>query len=265
MVGTLKRPLTSSVVSGQLFGLIMSNNGTDATNDIDIAAGVAADSTNAVTMTLASGLTKRLDANWAVGTNQGMRYSGAAIANTTYHIYLGQSSSGTVDIYADPSATIATVLGHWQAETGGSAYSYIRRIGSIIRSGAAIVAFSQMGDEFLRKVPSLDVDVTTLSTSATLYTLSVPTGIQVGAMLDLAAGKDEDVNVLITSPDQTDSDPATFPYTVFNDAGNSDLWGGTGGVWRTNTSAQVRARSSDDDTWLVITTRGWIDTRGRLA
>ncbi len=50
-------------------GLALSNNTTDATNDIDVAAGKAVDSTGAVVMSLASTMVKRLDANWATGTN----------------------------------------------------------------------------------------------------------------------------------------------------------------------------------------------------
>ena len=43
-------------------GLTLSNNGVDPTNDIDIAAGSAVDGTGVYNMTLASAITKRLDA-----------------------------------------------------------------------------------------------------------------------------------------------------------------------------------------------------------
>src|SRR5690606_22933061 len=47
---------------GHIYGLTLSNNTTDATNDIDIAAGEAAsDGSDPVLMVLASALTKRLD------------------------------------------------------------------------------------------------------------------------------------------------------------------------------------------------------------
>lgn len=45
--------------------------GAAANDDLDIATGGAIDGANAHVMTLASALTERLDANWAVGTNQG--------------------------------------------------------------------------------------------------------------------------------------------------------------------------------------------------
>lgn len=86
-------------------GLILANNGTDATNDIDIAIGSARDSTNAADMVLASALTKQLDATWAVGTNAGMLDVGT-VGNLTYHLYLiKRSDTGVVDVLASLSAT----------------------------------------------------------------------------------------------------------------------------------------------------------------
>lgn len=68
-----------STLPGHLFGLTLSN-GTDATNDIDIAIGQASSNDAAVAdrvlMTRSAALTKRLDAAWAVGTNEGGRDTG---------------------------------------------------------------------------------------------------------------------------------------------------------------------------------------------
>jgi hypothetical protein len=68
-------------------GLTLSNNGSDATNDIDVAAGNTAADTDGGPLILPAVITKRLDAAWAVGTNQGELDTGA-IANTTYHVWL---------------------------------------------------------------------------------------------------------------------------------------------------------------------------------
>jgi len=68
--GVVLGPLMA-VINNYLTGLKLSNNVSDATNDIDIAAGIAADSTNSLMMALSSAITKRLDAAWVVGTNQG--------------------------------------------------------------------------------------------------------------------------------------------------------------------------------------------------
>lgn len=99
---------------GYLAGLGTSNNASDATNDIDIAAGTCRDSTNAKDITLASALTKRLDAAWAVGTGNGWLDIGT-IANGSYHTYaILRSDTGVVDALAsrnpDTTATITMTI-----------------------------------------------------------------------------------------------------------------------------------------------------------
>ncbi len=56
---------------GHLFGLELSNNSIDPTNDIDISEGECRDIANAADIVLASPLTKRLDASWVVGSDNG--------------------------------------------------------------------------------------------------------------------------------------------------------------------------------------------------
>ena len=140
---TQARSNISAALKGHIHGLTLSNNSSDATNDIDIAIGeTGSTQTSPILISISSALTKQLDADWASGDDAGMRYSGAAIANGTYHIYAGCEADGTNgDIYAYPDPAngtdvdgatfIATVLSAWQAETGGSSYAHIRRIGSI--------------------------------------------------------------------------------------------------------------------------------------
>lgn len=253
---------TEAVVPGHLFGLTLSNNATDATNDIDIASGFATDSTGVVSVTC-SAMTKRLDADWSEGTGNGFRYSGAAIANGTYHIYAVWKADGTQDYYADPSATVATVLSHLPAETGGASFVYARRIGSILRASAAIVGFVQLGDEFLRKVPTHDVSVANLGASSVSYPLSVPTGIQVTAIINgyfknASAGK----VLYLRSLDQTDAAAALPYYTAQNAV--ADVIVPFFKNIRTDTSGQIAARADAASCTLGILTSGWIDTRGRL-
>lgn len=243
--------------SGYLYGLTLSNNGSDATNDIDIAAGSAIDSTGAVMIVLAAGITKQLDAAWAVGTNAGGLDTGS-IANTTYHVWLiMRSDTGVVDVLFSTSASSPTMPTN---------YDYKRRIGSIIRESAAIVAFSQDGDTFLRRIPINDVSTNNPGTSAVTPTLSVPAGIKVEALLAIATSNTTPVNAygLLTSPDQAD----TVPAITLNNIGTiiNSRQGGTHRV-RTNTSRQVRYRFAASDASFVIyvTTNGWVDTRGRLA
>lgn len=262
-----------SVISGHLYGCTLSNNGSDATNDIDITAGNCIDSTNAVLMTCAA-MTKRLDANWAAGTNQGFRYSGAAIANTTYHIYAASKADGTQDYYADPSATIATVLTHLQAETGGSAYLYLRRIGSIIRVGAAIKAFVQDGDYFAI-APTFEFSggIGGPTGARTNYTLAnVPTGFVFGADLDVTitdATPAAATYVGVTWPTQAAFTPSVAQHSFMIPAAGIAVpqAGSSRARINTNTSAQVAVEivGTTADHTLYGCTHGWTDTRGRLA
>lgn len=65
-----------------IYGLTLSNNGTDAVNDIDIAAGRCSQLSDAAPLVLASTLTKRLDAAWAVGSGNGGRDTGSIADGT---------------------------------------------------------------------------------------------------------------------------------------------------------------------------------------
>lgn len=247
---------------GYLGGGALSNNGADATNDIDIAVGVARDSTNATNITMAA-MTKRLDADWSAGTGNGMRNSAAAITDTTYHIYAVATAAGAQDYYAHTSETIATVLTALQAESGGASYVYARRIGSIVRSGGAILPFTQRGDDFRLTTPVLDVDTTALSTSSVTYTLaSCPTGIVVQAIGNILVTNASVISFIIRSLTETDSAPSATAAPL-----GTVRTGGTGihdtyYVW-TNTSAQFAARSTAASTTFRWATVGWIDRRGR--
>lgn len=249
---------------GHLAGLALSNNGSDATNDIDIAVGSARDGSDATGMVLTSALTKQLDAAWAVGTNQGGLDTGT-IANTTYHVWLiKRSDTGVVDALFSTSATSPTMPAN---------YDYKRRIGSILRVSAAIVPFSQLGDEFLRKASILDVNAANPGTSAVTRTLSVPTGITVWAIINAGAqnsGTSGSAVLLLSELDRTDeaasasSAPLGNVGRVSNVAG-SQVVSNARIIMRTNTSAQIRSRVdySDASVTIFIATTGWIDRRGR--
>ena len=250
---------------GYIDGCTLSNSSGDATNDIDIAAGVCRDSTNAVDITVPAISGKQLDANWAAGGSAGMRNSGAGITNTTYHIYaVRTAASATADIYAHTSLTVSTVLTALQAETGGSSYAYARRIGSIVRASNAILTFVQVGDEFLWKVASLDRSSLLGGSSAVLQTLTVPTGLQVRALFNIYAAAGQ--GILVSSPDFTDATPSAFIAPIINYRSSTSVANSAGQfLTRTNTSGQVRLRTLDDSAAVYISTMGYYDTRGKDA
>lgn len=257
---------------GYIDGCTLSNNGSDATNDIDIAAGSCRDSTNSVNITVAAMTGKQLDANWAPGGSAGMRYSGAGIANTIYYIYAVAKADGTQDIYADPSATIATVLTHLQAETGGANYIYARYIGAIIRESAAIVPFTQKRNIFQRKS-----HVILGSGSANTYSTTSPT-LGNASLTNFIPSTASRIHVLATTNYQNGAaaNVLVAPATTWGGTNNGPL--GSNGViypiWLTGNNVSVSAwlvLESTNIAWAsgaaggAIACLGWEDNRGQDA
>lgn len=237
-------------------GLIMANNATDATNDIDVSVGFAfSDDASPADMLLASAITKRLDAAWAVGTNQGGLDTGS-IADTTYHVYLiKRPDTGVVDVLFSTSASAPTMPAN---------YTKKKRIGSIVRSGSTIRAFKQrdMGGGVVRTDWSVcinDVNNGSPGTSANTATLSVPTGIEFDAIiyayLETSSGG---AHGLVTPLDITDTTPTAVLYNMVGDTSESC----SRLQVKTNTSAQVRYRQNSGNSPNVkLTTHGFIDAR----
>src|SRR5205823_1441598 len=147
-------------------------------------------------------------------------------------------------------------------------YTKKRRIGSFKTDGTAhIVPFTQLGDEFLWRAAVNNASAATVGTSArTLVTVTVPTGVQVVAIITVEMGSTTtSVGAVLTSPDQTDN---------ASQSGQQDLWANGAGQYassrfniRTGTGAQtaqigIRGNAATIIYW--INTLGWIDTRGRF-
>lgn len=170
--------------SGYLNGLTVSVNVGDPTNDIDIAAGTAAEEgvANPDLMTLVA-MTKRLDAAWAVGTNQGMRATGVAIADGTYHIFeIKRPDTQVVDIAADTSITGANI-----AANTNVAYTQKRRIFSITRVAGVIRPFDQNGD-IVKYRSGVLAQSSIASSGAVLQTMPVPIGLSLGVLANIDLG-----------------------------------------------------------------------------
>lgn len=251
----------ASAPRGYISGLTLSN-GTDATNDINIASGVARDSTNADSLTLGSTITKQLDAAWAVGTAQGGLDTGS-IANDVYHMWLiKRPDTGVVDVLFSASATSPTLP---------SNYTLKRRIGSVIRVAGALLLFKQYGDTFLLKDPPLDIDATNPGTSAVLNALTVPDGVQVEAILNIRVSfaSSSQGGCYVSSPDVTDeaasisAAPLVTVFAVNPSSGAQD--NSVQARCFTDTSGRIRTRltASSTNDKLNAATLGWVDTRGK--
>jgi hypothetical protein len=250
---------------GHISGLGLSNNGADAAHDIDIAVGMCRDDGDQDDLVLAAALTKQIDAAWSVGDAAGGLDTGAVAANQTYHKHLiKRSDTGVVDALFSLSAS---------APTMPASYDRKRRLGAVMTDGSAnIVAFLQDGDRFILDSPVQDYSVANPGTAAVLRALSVPTGIELAAIMTSGISffnsDGNIVSVMVSDPAQPAVTPNSAKYTQYLPG-----WSGGSrnnvalGEFRTNASGQVRTQISYSVANVLLEgiTHGWIDTRGKEA
>ena len=256
----------SSPLFKNISGLTISNNGSDPINDIDIAPGTFKDTTTLNAATLASILTKRIDANWAASTNQGGFPSGLSLtADTWYHVFAISKADGTVDGGFDSDINASNLL----ADATG--YVWYRRIGSvkyITGTPNTILPFTQINNKFILGIPLLDINITNPPTTQTFATLTVPPDVYVEAHIAAISTDDSTVGgnpFTVCSPAISDY-PLITP--AFNAKGMSGL---SSTITRdrsfvdyimTNTNSQVWykfAFSSGGAHGFLISTHGWTE------
>lgn len=166
-----------SIDPGRLFGLALTTNVADATNDIDIAVGSAAsDDTDPVKMVLAAALGKRLDAAWAVGGTPGTAAGGldtGAVGNSTYYVWLiRRPDTGVVDALFSLSAT---------APTMPTSYTQKRQLGWFARAAGVNsttmnAALGALGEVISASVASGAAVTLTTGTPKTITSISLTAG-----------------------------------------------------------------------------------------
>ncbi len=224
----------------------IANNAGDANNDIDFAARKCRDSTDAVYISVAA-LTKRLDANWAVGTNQGGLDTGSKAINTWYHCYaIKRSDTGVTDFIFSANATSPTLPAN---------YDYFKKLAgqSILTDGSGnILPFKDDGDAI-----HWPAQVTNLSagtqTTGTATTLTVPPGEKVEALL--CAGITAPVGGGAINIYDPDISAASAPPFYFSFAPSS-VFAASWGMSKTNTSAQIKYFVTSGGSGYIYT-QGW--------
>lgn len=242
----------AGVSRGYIYGLILSNNASDPTNDIDIAAGEAADdSATPWCMVLASTLTKRLDAAWAVGSGNGGLDTGS-IGDNTYHVWLIQrSDTGVVDALFSLSATAPTMPANYDRK---------RLIMSVIRSSGSLLGFTQIGSRVLLSAPFI-IRTSTVGATNIQVACVVPVGRRVRPILSSQLGMNAS-SAGQNSIGDGDSATASFNYQQCNassiDATVIDfVYTDTSRNVRFSTSASVGTYASN-----ILNSLGWWDDRG---
>jgi hypothetical protein len=249
-------------IRGYIDGLITEVSGTDASHDIGINPGVGSNSldTDDRLVVLSSLLWKKIDAAWAVGTNQGGMATGSVAAFTEYNLILIQNDlSDAVDVMFDVSATGANVPANWTAT---------RRIGSVFTDGSSnIILYAQHGDYFRFTNSVLDLsDATgTLGTYQTA-TVRVPPG-QLGHFFVYGdVGTSTQCIVYLREGSDVGTGLNVAVTLVADAAGSTTRLSGGMVFLPVDASSQVDyTLSGAGGTWgtYVIYTWGWMDDRGR--
>ncbi len=254
------RVTATAALRSYLAGMQLSTDSSSPGRSVNVSTGNATDSTNATSIVLSNVMNKIIGGAWAAGAGSGALGTGVALrSSVTYHV-VSIINNGAADWYLD---TVSSAV-----NTPASTTSF-RRVGSIITNNAStsgqisVTPFSQFGDEFILKTAAADASSVTLNSGAgTLITLTVPTGVQVGATFraELVGGASAGA-IIFTSPDENDQAVTGSTVDLFEQANGS----ATAGSFRrrTNPSAQIRWSANVTVGNFSLGTYGWFDRRGQ--
>jgi hypothetical protein len=229
--------------------LHLANNPTYPDTKVDVGPGTIPDTTGAYDLTLASGVTADLGDTWANGGNLDQ---GSLAANSSYHIHLiSKDSDGSIGVLASASAVNPIIP---------AGYTARRRLGAVVTDGSGnIRPFRQAGRWFhYNGDPVQDVGVSGAEAngSATLRTMSVPTGIKVWAQLSLSFfGTSAGGYLIVRDPDLGVPAVAGSNGDYFRKTDSN----ATDGYCWTNTAGQVYTADTGSSPTLKAWTRGWYD------
>jgi hypothetical protein len=251
-------------LAGMIWGLTLSNNALDATNDLDTAVGTAIDSTNTHVMTLAAAMGKRADAAWTAGGTPAVALGGrfhAVLADGPLYGYLIKNpTTGVVDTGISDNANTPTGGANYPA-----GFTLFRRLGAMRRLAGVILGFRQVGDRFTLVNTITDVNSSSFTTSRSVQQSSAPP-LTIAHYRAFLLNASTGVSVNIGSTFELDQAPVAAN-------GLANLF--YGGVGTTNStdvaqldvqldsSAQLAVRSNAASTTVVANLLGWTDTRGR--
>ena len=236
---------------GDIGGIFISNNASDAEHDVDFSAGRCRDAADTLGITFTA-TTKRIDGTWVAGSGNGGLASGVSLsADTWYACHAIQDANGTVDAGFDNSTTAANLL----ADSG---YTKYRRVGWVrTDSSSNILGFYRVGGwYFFNTVPALDYDDNP-STTATTVTATAPPMATI-VKVSLYLNNSESVRLYHPAGDDTAPSASAAPLTTARSIAGT-AWAFSDQV-PTNSSAQFKMiQTTGRDT--KIATLGWLDPR----
>jgi hypothetical protein len=254
--------LTNELPRNFIDGLTLSN-GTDAVNDINVAAGTCKNSANDTDFVLATALGKQIDAVWAEGGTTGTPLGGfpsglsggVPVNGTWYRFFAIWRATGQIDAGFDTSSNAANLL------ADATNYTKYRQIGWIRYGTATIVGFTQRGDKFNWKVPVSDFASQAGTVAGSSITISAPpvtearfTGeaVSVGGNQYVVFSALDETS---TASSQTNMDSASTAGAYRQPIGERFVW--------TDSSSQIRERTSSTNMQFWLQVKGWNDPRGK--
>jgi len=218
VVGSQSATTSLAGTSLLLSPITISNNATDANNDIDFSAGVFQFSDGSG-RAIATAMTKRLDANWVAGTNQGGLDTGSKTTTTWYHCYaIYNPTTKTSDFLFSTGATAPTAL--------PSGFTKYKWVGAILNtSGNVILPFIQDGKTITYNAV-LIYDSPAIPTTPTAASCITPPGIRVKGLFNTTFDTSAQVltNLIYTDPMKTSFSRIVAAGTPFNAGSNFEAF-----------------------------------------
>lgn len=242
-------------------GLKQSNNGTDAVNDVDIAAGYALSDDLKNRLALPATHVKQIDVAFteytAIGTASGGRDSADNLTGAKwFRNYLVGGSGKNDQCFLSTSDT----------PTLPSGFTAKQRIGWLHWDGSTIRGFVQTGDKVEWKSPVLDYNTTNPGTARVVATLTVPPNSEALINVQLVTGAGGASALYVMNPAVNDEAPSdtVAPLSSLRAAASETR---TLGPIRVQADASSRVAFklsfSDASTIVRIATIGYVERRGR--
>lgn len=229
-------------------GLNLSNNVSDANNDIDIGVGRARG--NGVSVTNSSTITKQLDSVWAAGTGNGGLDTGAKAANQTYHIHsIRRDNDGLFDALMSLSVSNPTVPNGW---------TRVQRLGAIMTDGTGnIRPFIQDGNTFHHNTIAPPVEYSGSTRSKSALTVTAPAGIRVRGIFQFTgtvSTGDSGINAAVFDGANPNIGRSFQVYVSANAKAGRNVV-----EQHTNASSQIQFELVGQGGTYAFSTLGWVD------
>jgi len=246
----VNKTINGAVFSNKLPSL--SNNVADANNDIDISAGAVFDRVNNVGFALAA-ITKRLDAAWVVGTNNGGLDTGSKANSTWYYSYAIYNPAANIADAIFSTSNAAPTL-----PTGYTKYAYLGAIRT--DSSGNILGFTQFGNFFEYKTMIQDRALAGSPTTPTTLPLTIPnitTGII--AKLSCFVQASSIQYWLLVHTDYSSTTPSSSNNTIRTSSPGGAGQGNSNQIEVLTKSGDILINCTNAGVDLEVNTLGWID------